>query len=385
MSSIPLLATATARHSSSVAITRPAERAKQPLDVWHVSNVRQFSSLASHWDRLYRGAAATSVFNSWMWNYAWWDLWGAGRSLKVLVAGHGGVAQGILPMYEDRARAFGLGVRVLRLLGTDGDRNPYNIGPLLERGAEYASARAIADALFSTRGYDVLHFADTDPGAAFAAALRDAAAAAHVRCEVRRSKRLAALHFPSSWNAYLRSLSSSQRASIRHRRHALLGTYATRFFVRPEGASLETVVDTLAALQRKRAGGSSEQQHLPLQRSAISQALAQGSLRLYCLELGGSLAAAICGIRFRDRIVLMQSECDPEYARWHATSVLLQYAIEQAIDEGAAGFDFMCGGQDCGGEVIAEGSDAVQLTAFRSTIAAAAFRAQAALSPGNRS
>jgi CelD/BcsL family acetyltransferase involved in cellulose biosynthesis len=357
----------------SLAALVGSDAATEPLqDVQLVCNVRQFSALAGEWERLNGEAATTSLFNTWMWHFAWWEQHGRERALKILVARRAGAASGILPLYLEKGGVLGLGLRVLRLLGTQGERNPYNVGPLFERGGELAAARLLAHALLAMRGYNVLQLADMDAGIPLAMAVAQAAQARGLRYEVQRAQRLVHLQLPPSWNAYLASLSSQQRARLRHRRHALLGAHPTRFFVWHTG--VDAMLNSLALLRRMRSGSGAEQ-HPSLQRATMCEALREGRLRLYCLQIDGRIAAVACAMRLRDRMVVMQTELDPRYAPWHPVSALLQYAIEHAIDEGAKGFDFLRGQQDFDDD-LAAGNEQIRVTVFRSAIAAAAFHAR---------
>ena len=337
-----------------------------------LSTAREFCALADEWERLNAEAASSSVFNTWMWHFAWWEQHGYARGLKILVARRAGLASAIVPLYVEKGSVLGWGLRVLRLLGTQGERNPYDIAPLFARGAEQATARTVAQALLAMRGYDVLQLADTDASIPLAMAVAHAARAAGMRYELQRAHRLVHLQLPSSWNAYLGSLSPRQRARLRHRRHALHGAHPTRFFVWHTG--VDAVLNTLALLRRMQAGPGAAQ-HPSLQRATMSEALQEGRLRLYCLQIDGRVAAVACAMRLRDRMVVMQTEFDPRYAPWHPVSVLLHYAIEHAIDEGATGFDLLRGQQDFDDE-LAPGHDQIRVTVFRSAIAAAAFRAR---------
>src|SRR5580765_7668870 len=75
------------------------------------TSVGEFGALSHEWEVL--GAAARSPFNTWMWHYAWWDEHRDRRELRILVARRGGVATGIVPLYVDTVRKFGMRVRVL--------------------------------------------------------------------------------------------------------------------------------------------------------------------------------------------------------------------------------------------------------------------------------
>lgn len=337
-------------------------------EVQLVSTARGFCALAHEWERLHADAATSSVFNTWMWHFAWWEQHGRPRALKILVARRAGIASAIVPLYVDKS----WGLRVLRLLGTHGERNPYNIGPLFDCGDKAATARVLAQALLALRCYDVLQLADTDASIPLAMALAHTAQAGTLHYEVHRAKRLVHLPLPESWNAYLGSLSSERRARVRHRRAALLGAHPTRFFVWHMG--LDAMLNALATLRRTRPAGAAEQ-HPSVQRATMAEALEEGRLRIYCLQIDGHIAALACAMRLRERMAVMQTEFDPRYAPWHPVSVLLQYAIEHAIDEGAKGFEFLRGEQDFDDEV-AVGNEQMRVTVFRSAIARAAFCAR---------
>jgi CelD/BcsL family acetyltransferase involved in cellulose biosynthesis len=329
-----------------------------------VTSTRGFCALRAAWERLNAQAPSTSVFNTWLWHFGWWEQHGPARALKILVARRGGEVSAIVPLYVERSS----GLRVLRLLGTQTRENPYNITPLFERSANAASARRVAQALVAIRGYDVLDLADLEASTPLTVALPAAAHAAGLRFEVERTRRALHLPLPASWNEYLRSLSSAQRARLRHRRHALLAAHATDSFLWEAG--LDAMADALAMLRRMRSPA------LPtrpwVQRATLAEAVQDGRLRLHCLQVDGAIAALICAIRLRERVVVMQADLDPRYAPWHPISVLLQQAIQRAIDEGATGFDFLCDHEDFDDLAATE---QMRITVFQSAMAAAMFRA----------
>ena len=75
----------------------------------------------------------------------------------------------------------------------------------------------------------------------------------------------------------------------------------------------------------------------------MKSAFGRGWLRLYCLELDGEIAAITYCYRFRNRIYLMQAGFDPALAKSNPGKVLLGHALEHAIGEGNAVFDFLKG------------------------------------------
>src|SRR5436190_738394 len=346
---------------------------RQEVDVY--TSLAQFCALAQEWERLGGAAPARSPFNTWMWHYAWWDEHRAKRTLRIAVARRGRVATGIVPLYVDTARKCGVRVQVLRLLGTLGEANPYDVGPLIDAESASATSRALAEALARMEGYDVLELADLEASNPLAAELLRVAQAAGLRPEVRRTQRLLSVPLPTNWNAYLKSLSVEQRARQRHRRHALLAAHRAHFVAWHTGTSVDGTLGVLSELRRLR--GLWRDAAPGWSRSALAEALREHRLRLYWLEVRGRAAAAACAMRVRDRIVVMQTEFDPQYREWHPVSVLMQYAVESAIAERASALDFLRGQQDFDDELFA-GDARIAVTAFRSPVAGVAFRANAA-------
>src|SRR5207245_115704 len=73
----------------------------------------EFAALAPEWNRLHAEAAAASVFNSWIWQYHWWQVYGGAQPLRILVALERGAMVGILPVYIHAQRALGVPARLL--------------------------------------------------------------------------------------------------------------------------------------------------------------------------------------------------------------------------------------------------------------------------------
>src|SRR5581483_308619 len=54
------------------------------------TSLGEFCALAHDWDAVGAAASARSVFNNWMWHFAWWDEHRQKRALRLLVARRAG-------------------------------------------------------------------------------------------------------------------------------------------------------------------------------------------------------------------------------------------------------------------------------------------------------
>jgi CelD/BcsL family acetyltransferase involved in cellulose biosynthesis len=357
--------------------SRPAAA---PLSVRLVSKPADLEALAPEWRRLHGEATVASVFNDWAWLTAWWRHYGERRELRVVVALRAGAMVGVLPAYVETTLQLGLPVRVLRFIGDGGDTYPDDLGPLLARGHEAAVGGTLAAALLRLPGYDVARLADIDGCSQFPSAFAAAAQAVSLKCSRERGQHIAYVRLPKDWNAFLSSVTGHRRARIRKNRAKLERAHATRFFVWSDRERLASAVERLGELHRRRWGAASaafaSTQYREVHLATMRDALAQGRLRLYCLEIAGAMAAMLYAYRLRNRIFVVQAGFDPDYAQWRPGNVLLDRALEHAIREGNEVFDFLRGEHDYKDRLATDWRETVCVSAFRPTIGAAAFRAR---------
>jgi len=326
-----------------------ADSAGRELAVQFLTSNEEFARLAPEWNRLHASAKAASVFNSWLFQYQWWQVYGADQPLRILVALDRGETVGILGLYIQRVVVLGVPVRLLRFVGSGADTHPDDLGPVLAPDREFAVALKLARAALRLSGSDVAVLSDIDPESVFASALERASIEADRSTLQEISERIAYVELPGSWNGYLKSLSSDRRTRIKSARKKAQAAHKLRFFVWDDPAKLDYAIDRLTELHRARwqeAGGSGSfatPEYIEFHRQTMKSAFARGWLRLYCLELDGEIAAITYCYRFRNRVYLMQAGFDPRLAKANPGKVLLGFALEHAIGEGNEVFDFLKG------------------------------------------
>ena len=348
--------------------------ADRAIRVRVIDSEQELAGLAAEWERLQDDAAVTSIFASFDWQSLWWKSYGQGRPLRVLAATEGGVLVGILPLYIQTAPALRYPVQLLRFVGAGGDTSPDDLGPILAASRELEVARALAEAVLSLPGWDVLLLTDMQPESAFRAAMEAAVRAARLGCRTGRSELIAFLDLPATWDAWLSSLHRDRRYKVRKVRKKLEEAHAdARFFVWSDPTTLEQGVDRLAHLHRKRwerigaPHAFSSPAYMGFHHAVIAACFRRDRLRLYCLELSGEVVAIYYFYKFRDRVYLMQSGFDPDHADVNPGQVLLGHIVEHAIGEGHKVLDFLRGEHRYKSELATGERETVYLTAFRRT------------------
>ena len=360
----------------------PAAPPRAGMHVEVLSSANAFAELAPEWNRLHAEASPASVFNSWIWQFQWWLVYGGGQPLRLLVVREDERVAGIVALYVQRLRVLGVPVRVARFVGTGGDTAPDDLGPVFARGEEAAAAPVLARAALRLRGIDAWRFSDLDPRSPFPAALRAAALELGRPATDGAVTPIALLELPATWDAFLRSLGRDRRWQLRRARRRLAERHRVRFFVWEDGARLDAAFDRLAELHRLRwdeAGGSRafrSGSYLRFHRDVMHSLLARRCLRLYCLEVDDAICAMLYCYRFRNRIYLMQSGFHPALGRLGVGKVLLGYALEHAIAEGNEAWDFLRGEHRYKEELATAHRETIGLEVFAATPGGLASRAR---------
>jgi CelD/BcsL family acetyltransferase involved in cellulose biosynthesis len=358
----------------------PAPSAGGDVAVQYLTDAESFARLAPQWNRLHERAAAASVFTSWIWQYQWWQVYGRGQPLRLLVAVAGGEVVGILALYIQKTKVMHVPVRMLRFVGTGGDTHPDDLGPVLAPGREDEIAAKLAQAALRISDADVLVLSDIDPASRFPLVVERCTAEARRSSFTGPCERIAYVELPQTWPEYLKSLSSDRRTRMKSARKKAAAAHRVRFFVWDNAADVDRAVDRLVELHRKRwreAGGSESfqsAQYVDFHRRTIKACFARGWLRLYCLELDGEVAAITYCYRFRRRVYLMQAGFDPDKAKTNPGKVLLGYALEHAIGEGSVVFDFLRGDHRYKDQLATGHRTTTCIRVFRATPGGLAYR-----------
>lgn len=155
-----------------------------------------------------------------------------------------------------------------------------------------------------------------------------------------------------TWESYLATLGSDHRYNIHRRIKNLARDFTVSFEQVDDAGKLQPALDWLIELHRRRwlEHGDSDAFHTPkhvaFHRDFTALALQRDWLRLFVLNLDGEPASSLYGLRFGPTFSFYQSGFDPVYSRYSVGLVTMALAIQKAIGEGAAEYDFLHGEED---------------------------------------
>jgi CelD/BcsL family acetyltransferase involved in cellulose biosynthesis len=310
----------------------------------------------------WRGLALESrnIFATWEWAETWWRHFGRGRSLHLTACrAADGSLLAILPLYSWRTRPL----HILRFLGHGpGDQ----LGPIAAADDLESAKLALRQQLERSR-WDIF-LGEHLPGDQDWPAALDAKPVAHTGAPV--------LRFAGrTWDEVLRERSSNFRQQVGRRERALARGRHVRVRLSDDPATLGADLDVLFALHAARWGGASEFARSAQQfhRDFAAQALANGWLRLWLLEIDGTPAAAWYGFRFGQAESYYQTGWDPAWARTSVAAVLLVHSIREASHDGMEEYRFLQGDEGYKYRIAEEDPGLVTLVRTRGPLARTAL------------
>jgi CelD/BcsL family acetyltransferase involved in cellulose biosynthesis len=295
-------------------------------------------ALRPEWNALWRRANATP-FQSPAWLLAWWAAFGTGQP-RVALLRDGGELVGVLPLYllqeggERKLLPIGVGIT---------DYNDALLAPRALPGVVTMLLAAVLDRA-QRDGATSCDLPDLPPDAA----LRDAAPPAGWRQESWTGEPCPVLVLPGDIaDAVPKGTLRNLRMS-RHRAERIGGWNV-------EIADKDTigpVWDTLVRLhqarwtQQQKTGVLADPHVLAFHRAALPLLAADGSLRLYVLRFGDTIAAVYHTLTAGpDRLLFYLSGFDAAHAFESPGTILLGAIVEQAILEGRRELHFLRGAE----------------------------------------
>ncbi|MBA2359643.1 MAG: GNAT family N-acetyltransferase [Actinobacteria bacterium] len=339
--SLPVAAFPAAARRRETTVVLPVHQELRPEDVQRVGKivrarprapdgslewVDDIEAFRDEWERL--SVASRNVFATWQWASLWWRHYGEGKRLRIAACrDQAGRVFALLPMYEWRQRP----VRILRFIGHGAADQ---LGPVGGPDERLATATALRRALSEAR-------CDIFLGERV---LGDEGWNHLLGGDVLTREAYPLLRFDGSWDAYAATLSSNFRQQIGRFHRNLTRAHDVRFRLTRDHDDLDADLTTLFSLHAARwQTDTTFTRAEKFHRSFAEEALTNGWLRLWLLELDGSPVAAWYGLRFGGAEWYYQAGRDCSFDKLRVGLVLLAHTIRTALNDGVREYRFLRG------------------------------------------
>ena len=292
---------------------------------------------AAAWDRLVAGSRLRSPFLTWPWQREWTRAFAADRRLEVRrVEDAEGRLVALLPLHEVEPG-------VLKLLG-GADISDY-LDLIALAGREEEAWMALLQSRAAERVVWDLHAV---PGRSpTVTLLPQLAAACGLSASVTVEERCPVLILPSSWDAYLASLSGKHRHELaRKMRRLEREAPEARATCASHPADVENRLGDFFDLHRRSRVGKARFMDVRMEAffRRVTTALGEhGGARLWFLDTASGPIASFITLEWDDTVGLYNSGFHPDRAALSPGVVLLGHLIRDAIGRGKRRFDFLRG------------------------------------------
>jgi CelD/BcsL family acetyltransferase involved in cellulose biosynthesis len=333
------IADSPAMHATAHARTRPAETLVEPIE--DGSALRR---VLGDWTRLWSLCPDASAFLAPQWLLPWWRHLGRGALAAAAVRSTGdGELVAFAAMYVYRHPQTGQHHLFPIGIGTTD-----HLDVLVRPGWEDAALRAILAHFDERHDWDLLEF----PQLRSDSPLLRTALPRGWRRELVDGESSPLVRFDGASALPLPKAMAQNVRTARHRAERAGGVA----YELVDARSLPAALDALQALhasrwsERGESGVLADPAVQAFHREAAPALLDAGLLRLHVLRLDGAIAAVLYALAdppsSRDpRHAYYLGGFDPRHRALSPGSLLVAHAMEQALAEGAAGFDFLRGAE----------------------------------------
>jgi CelD/BcsL family acetyltransferase involved in cellulose biosynthesis len=313
------------------------------LRVEAVSDYQAFLDLEPVWNEVAEAAGLDHPFLEHAWVRTWWECFGAGSALRILVVKAGDRTVAIAPLILTPVRMWGIKVRRLGFF--------YNAhvprADFLIAQCRHEAYRAIWRHIFRNRDWDLLQLCQLPEGSATLEAIPVLAAADN--CQIVSWQSGASPYVPvaATWGQYFDGLAAKHRSNLRNRFKRLngIGPVSLETITSGEGLAgdLEAGLQLEAAAWKGAAGTaiSCDPAIANFYATLAQRAAERGWMRLNFLQAGAQRVAFDYSLFYKNRVHLLKIGYDPAYAPYSPSNLLLLMVLQEAFERRASEYDFL--------------------------------------------
>ncbi len=309
-----------------------------------VTDAGEFLRLEAEWNDLVDRAGIRHPFLRHEWMRTWWECFGVGRALHIVITRSNDRIIAIAPLLRESVSMCGVPVRRLRLMHNDHTpRADFIVAEQCER-AYKAIWRALVEAKDQ---WDVLLLGQLPRDSRTRELFASFAATDRCALGVWRSSDSPYVELNGTWDEYLESLPAKFRSNVRNRLARLTRIGEPALESIESGAAIEDALADSIRLEEsgwKRREGTAITSDDSVQRfytRLAHLASERGWLRLLFLTVGGKRIATSYSLSYQGRLFLVKTGYDPAYDTCSPFKVLTYFATKRAYEEGLVEVDFL--------------------------------------------
>jgi CelD/BcsL family acetyltransferase involved in cellulose biosynthesis len=316
-----------------------------------------FAALEPVWNKLLEQSASNTLTLTYEWMSSWWEVFGEGRELYILLVRDGNELIGIAPMLKRTVQHYGvLPFRRIEFLASGEDEadeicSDY-LDFILKRGRETEALELILRYIYEKdTDWDEVLLTDMAGDSVNLPVVKGFCEDSSIKMQQVRDELAIYLPLGKKFDELISEVRPSFRRKIRNNRRAFAacgGEIRLAKGMEQFEESFAALVELHQARWKSRGGEGvfASDKFTRFHRLFALRAIKNSWLRLYVAFKDEQPVAAIYNFVYNNKVHYYQSGFRQENSGIQSPGVLMQaYAIENAIEEGFEEFDFLKGKQ----------------------------------------
>jgi CelD/BcsL family acetyltransferase involved in cellulose biosynthesis len=309
-----------------------------------VSDYEHLVGLRLEWEALLAKSGADHPFMSHDWICAWWESFGAGKILYVVLVRSAGNLIAAAPLMLSEERMFGLR---MRRLGSIYNPHTPRFDFIVARGHDSAYS-LVWEYLRSRNGdWDVLELCQLAAESSTCTRLESLAEADGYYSGYWDAPGSPYLPVSGGWDNYWQGLRAKHRSNLRNRSKRLDKLGRVELQIISGGPEVPAALDDGFRIEMAAWKGEAgtamgvlpEVEHF--YRGLAGRMARRGELHLQFLTVDGRRIAFGYSLRSHNRIYLLKPGYDPAYAQYSPVNLLCLLALRDAFEQGLTEYDFL--------------------------------------------
>ncbi|OGO19614.1 MAG: hypothetical protein A2144_07715 [Chloroflexi bacterium RBG_16_50_9] len=307
-----------------------------------------FVHLEEKWWELLTGSVNNHIFLTPQWQTAWWQVFGNGHTLFLLVVHKDSELMAIAPMMLQNER--------LSFIGSS-DVCDY-MDFIVRQGQEDSVFTRLLDYLEAV-AWKTINLECLLPSSPVLTHLAPLAKQRGYHVQITQMDTSPRVSLPPSWEEYLALLKAKDRHELRRKLRRLERAKATSSYAITKKDKLPHEMESFFELFKmsdfEKTRFMTDQKRAFFE-TMVSSLAEEGYVRLSFLEVGGVRASSSLCFDYGNEVYLYNSAYDPTYAPLSVSLLLKVFCLREAIAQGKKCFDFLRGNEsykyDLGGQDV---------------------------------
>ena len=314
-----------------------------------VADAQALDLLRGEWNALLQSSRADTIFLTWEWITTWWTIYGAGSVLHVLTArSETGALVGLAPLKRVRRGLKGLWCfETVEFIGQGGDVTPEYLDFIAAPGFEARVVEGFADLLLADNSVGAIDLRPMPAESPSVEVLSERLHRERGRFRSMSDALCPILNLPPSVETFLAGQSRNYRKKMKEYERRCERDLRATVRLSTTTDELRSDMGALIELHHQRWDGYSRafrsSRYIEFHERLGSLLLDRGWMRLFSLRSGSRPLAVLYCFAYGGRYYYYQAGRDPALPKYRLGLVLMHKAIQHAVNESAAVFDFLRG------------------------------------------